>query len=318
MLWRDPRIAKRTRFAWSAMFSVLVMIALVWMITLYIVQDPTWRWIALAVGTVVCFASPDGVVCVRLLSSGPRGQQDSYRRRGPLPRHPSDAPWEFSQGQVGKQLKQVTDRYLSESTILGSHSEGFQRQLIEEMYESTRSIYAAESPLKMCRDKMGAYAVSFADWQVLCLKRVEIGGEDAMRQSPYISGRLYLHIRECAEYNADLTEFLSRNRDCTDDDLITCANARSCAFLYLMNCMNVVRGDVGDFDRAKPDWFRPFVRSILIWKEDDYRRRVGLPTMLPNELARHHSTFLTYVLEGVSDPLQQWEEAHQLKHSYVS
>ena len=139
-----------------------------------------------------------------------------------------------------------------------------------------------------------------------------------MRQSPYISGRLYLHMRECAQYNTELAEFLSRNSNCTDDDLITCANARSCAFLYLMNCMNVIREDVGDFDRAKPDWFHPFVKSMLIWKEDDYRRRVGLPTMLPSDLARHHSTFLTYVLDGVSDPLRHCEEAHQLKHSYVS
>ena len=141
MLWRDPRIAKRTRFVWSAMFSMLAMIALFWMIPPYLVQDVAWRWIIVAVGTVACFASPDGVACVRsLLSSESRGQQHSYRRRGPLPRHTSDSPPGSAQGKLGKQLKLVTDRYLSDHTILGSHSEGFRRQLIEEMYESAVDI----------------------------------------------------------------------------------------------------------------------------------------------------------------------------------
>jgi hypothetical protein len=234
------------------------------------------------------------------------------------------APWQTS--PVGKSLQEYTDRYLSKETILGSHSEDLLRNLKEEMYGSVAVIYGAEDPFLKCREKLAEYVVTFADWQVLCLKpeeKLQPGDRD-VRHSPYISGELHRHIGYCAQYNGGLADFISHNRQSTGDDLITWANARSCAFSYLMHCVNVVRADVNDCDLAtatKADWFRPFVKSMLIWKEDDYRTKIGLPTLLPSlpvGLARHHSAFLTCVLEGAHDPLLHWESTHRLKHSDVS
>jgi hypothetical protein len=309
-------LVKGASFVAAAIFAVSAGLAVDWIIALN-VQDPTWRFSTAVVVAMAIIATPGAVSSILGPLSSHRSEAAYQRRAG----GPTPGPARES-GQVGIRLKQYTDHYLSDSTILGSHSGEFQKQLSNEMYESARLIYSADNPFGQCRQKLSAYVVNFASWQVLCLKRADIGSEDEFRSSPYISGRLFLHIRDCAKYSTELAEFLSRNNDAADEGLITLANARTCAFLYLMSCMNIVRRDVDDFARAKfgakADWFDPFVRSMLIWKEDDYRRKAGLPTLLPSELAWRHATFLTYVSEGVDDPLSHWEAEHQLKHGLVS
>ena len=321
MLWRNPHIVKGANSVWSVMLSVLAILAIVWIVA-FNIQDPTWRWSIAVIVTIVCLASPRGLSCIYwLFSSEFRKQWSAYRRSGSPPGYSPGAPWETS--QVGKSLREYTEFFLSKNTILGSHSEDFQRKLKEEMYGSVAAIYGAENPLIKCREKLAEYVVSFADWSVLCLKpeeRFRLEKRD-VRLSPYVSGELHPHMRYCAQYSGDLADIITRYQNLTDDDLVAWANARSCAFQYLMNCMNVVRADANDCDLAtatKADWFPPFVKSMLIWKEDDYRSKIGLPSLLPNELAWRHSTFLTYVLEGARDPLSHWEAAHKLKHSDVS
>lgn len=174
----------------------------------------------------------------------------------PLFRKPG-APLETSQS-VGKSLQEYSDFYLSKNTILGSHSEDFQRKLKEQMYGSVAEVFAADNPFIKCREKLAEYVASFADWAVLCLKPDEKAqlAKDDVRLSPFISGELYHHIRQCAQNNGELAQLIARDENCPDDALIDWANARSCAYQYLMNCMNVVRADVSDYD---PAWFRPFV-----------------------------------------------------------
>ena len=106
-----------------------------------------------------------------------------------------------------------------------------------------------------------------------------------------------------------------------DEELIGWANARSCAYQYLMNGINMVRAEVNDVDATiKPGWFRPFAKSLLISKEDAYRSKIGLPTLLPDiaDLSWRHSSFTTLVMNGHSDPLSQWQAIHELVHSEVS
>ena len=168
-----------------------------------------------------------------------------------------------------------------------------------------------------CREKLAGYVVNYANWYVLFFRseeRSELEEGDA-RLSPYISGELHHHIRSCAQHNDELADYISQHKDVADNYLIACANVRSCMFQYLVSCMNEIRADVNDFEhpwRLEDDWFRPFVKSMLICKEDDYRSKIGLPTLLPFSLPagltyRRHSTFLTYVLEGVRNPLSYWE-----------
>jgi hypothetical protein len=322
MSWKNSKIAKETASIWSGMLSISVFLAAVWGIAMN-VDDPIWRWSIAVIGTIVCLGSPGGLVSIRWLSSSEfRKQHYLYRRGGPLPGYPADEPW---QGSVVREfLDKFTNEALGQS-ILRSHSEEFQRNLKQEMHGSVSEILRAENSLLKCREKLAAYVVGYADWIVLGLKpeeKPDLQKKPGFKMS-YVSGELHHYIRYCAQYNSDLARVIHENKDVTDDDLVGWANARSMAFLYLSMCINVVRVDVNDCKIDVPpghkaDWFEPFKQSMLIWKEDEYRNKIGLPTLLPDGLAACHSTFLTGVLEGVRDPLSHWETAHGLKHSDVS
>jgi hypothetical protein len=194
------------------------------------------------------------------------------------------------------------------------------------MYGSVAAIFSSDDPFLECRQRLAGYVCNFADFNVLCLTSEELLQLDTgdVRRSPYISGELHQFIRACSKHNEELIGYISRSEQqhcsSTDKDLVLWARARSCAFRYYMNCMNIIRLDVNDLPRER-DWFRPFVRSMLIWKEDDYRSKIGLKTLLPahpDALAWRHSTFLTCVGEGALDPLARWETAHELRHEDVS
>jgi hypothetical protein len=88
MFWRDPSIVKGTSSIWSVMFSVLSILAFVWIIA-FNVQDPTWRWSIAAIGTIVALGSPGGLSWIYWLCSPRfRRQHRAYRRGGPPPGGP--------------------------------------------------------------------------------------------------------------------------------------------------------------------------------------------------------------------------------------
>jgi len=149
------------------------------------------------------------------------------------------AKWRAS--PVGQALQKYTDLYVSDATILGSHSDNYKRKLIAELYDSVATIYGEESPFLKCRTTLAIYIDSYADWMVLALKPEEklALGQDDPRNSPYISGELHRHIRYCAQYNGELANLSSKNKHMPDKELIAWANARSCAFQYLGTSKNI-------------------------------------------------------------------------------
>ena len=315
MIWGNRQIAKGTNSIASVASSVLMFVGSVWLIALNI-NDPVWRWSVGIIGTLACAGSPGGLACLCWLCSAEfRKQWREYRRDGLLlPGYTPARPWDGSP-VVDPMLKKYTADF--KHTILGSHSEGFQDALKDEMYQSAASIYAADNPLMKCRQKLAYYVIRFADWCVLALKPEEKYGlsKGDVRQSPYISGELHRHLRYCAQCFGELAEFIAGD-PIADDQILAWANSRTTAFQYLMYCMNVIRADVKDFEH--PGWFQPFVKSMLICKEDEYRQKIGLPALLPSDMVRRHASFLDFVLKGAVDPLSQWEAIHKLKHSDVS
>jgi hypothetical protein len=67
------------------------------------------------------------------------------------------------------------------------------------------------------------------------------------------------------------------------------------------------------------DWLRPFTTSMLIWSENFYRQKIGLPSLLRCDLdGPMHSTFLDIVVSGAKNPLFEWEKHYKLIHREVS
>ena len=322
MWWRRSEIAKGTASIWPMILLLLVVTPTIWICTLTMIVNPIWRWSIAIIGTIVWLGLPGNLVAIRWLSSSEyRKQHYIYRRGGPLPGCSADEPWQASLARDS--LDKDTNEALGE-TILRGHSEEFKSNLKQEMHESVSKILGAEKPLFKCREILAEYVCGYAEWMVLGLKpeeRPHLQKQPGVKLS-YVSGELHRNIRYCSLYNSDLARVIHENKDVADDVLVGWANARSMAFLYLMRCINLVRVvDVKDFNASpgdERDWFQPFVQSMLICKEDDYRNKIGLPTLLPDGLAAGHASFLIGVLDGVHDPLSHWETVNGLNHSDVS
>ena len=80
-----------------------------------------------------------------------------------------------------------------------------------------------------------------------------------------------------------------------------------------------MRGDFERFDfKDNKDWFRPFVRSMLIWHEHLIRQKIGLPNLMPNYiLSIQHSTFFNIVRDGHEHPLYEFEHHYGVRHDAI-
>ena len=133
----------------------------------------------------------------------------------------------------------------------------------------------------------------------------------------YISGELSRYIRQAADFNEEVARIIWEHPECTDDELIVFANL-SCAFyLYDLHGWNLVRvaTKIDPAYSADKDWFRPFVRSMLISSENDARQKLGLPSLFTDSIAPlRHATFMVGVAKGQANPLFEWERSYRRKH----
>ena len=216
---------------------------------------------------------------------------------------------EWKKSTLGQALALHTQEYFyGKVKSLSGMSEGEKQKLIGDFYGKVASINQAENPFLKLRELLATYVVEFSKLQVLCLTKEE-KVEQFYADCPYISGELHLHIRALTDHNKELKELKWSHEDLTDEELIGFCNGRSALLLYYMNGINVVRIEAKDRHNTK-DWFKPFVRAMLIWDEDTYRSQIGLPSLLPGSLdALEYSTFMNMVVNGIENPLYAWEMA---------
>ena len=105
----------------------------------------------------------------------------------------------------------------------------------------------------------------------------------------------------------ELSELKSQQPGVSSDDLVSFCNSRCVLYLYYLNGFNYVRGEYDDFDDER-DWLQPFLKSMLIWHEDQMRQKMGLSTLLPILDGLRHSVFFTLVVSGHKDPYVEWEK----------
>jgi hypothetical protein len=63
------------------------------------------------------------------------------------------------------------------------------------------------------------------------------------------------------------------------------------------------------------DWFRPMMVSMMIYKEDYYRGKIGMPSLLGEGESFRHLAFGTLVLRE-QNPLRAWEAEFGVRHPY--
>jgi hypothetical protein len=177
------------------------------------------------------------------------------------------------------------------------------------------------NPFLAFREELAGSTYAYAELQVLCLKPDE---RSDIHNSPYISGDLYPYIRRCKDHHEWIARVLWENPDISDEDLIAMLNAQCVLFLYHMNGLNIIRGlfERRTLDDPK-DWFKPFVRSMLIFAENTHRGKLRLPSRCGEDFdgsirSLQHATFMDFVRTGAEQPLFAWERHYNLVHSGVS
>jgi hypothetical protein len=135
----------------------------------------------------------------------------------------------------------------------------------------------------------------------------------------YISGELSQYIWQCADFNDDIARIIWEHPQCTDDELLSFANVNCAVLLYYLNGWNLVRVATKidpPAQSADKDWFRPFIRSMLIYSEDTARKKLGLPRLCMDDIAPlRHSSFMIHVASGEANPLFEWERHYERKHN---
>ena len=214
---------------------------------------------------------------------------------------------EWQNSEIGKFLAAHTKQYFTEYPRLADMSEQSKSKIISDFYSKIFSICQSENPFMAMRELLATYVCSLCSLQIVSLTEEE-KADSFYSNCPYISGSLYQYIDKAADHIEELRELKWKRPDIDKDTLISFCNSRCALFLYYLNGVNYLRCEFDDYDREK-DWLQPFLKSMLIWDENNMREKLGLETLLPNSLdALKYSTFLNLVVNGHRSPFYEWEK----------
>jgi hypothetical protein len=215
---------------------------------------------------------------------------------------------EWNKSPIGQALAQHTHKYFYDEAILSHFDEENKNRIVDDFYQKVFTLSQADNAFLEMRELVASYVCGYATYQVLCLKESE-KKEAFYSDCPYISGELYKYIGIYTEHNDELGELKWKFDEISDDDLISFCNSRCALHLYYVNGMNLVRGEFDDVDNEK-DWLRPFIKSMLIWEEDQVRKKLNLSSLLTDPLdGLKHSTFMNLVTNGHKNPYYEWEKS---------
>lgn len=227
------------------------------------------------------------------------------------------ALWKFKRTPIAQALRAHTQMYFHD-TILKSLTEEAKKQRIAEFTRRVGRILSSPNPFLSYRNELVETAFSYADLQVLCLLPEE---KNDVTNSPYISGELHKHLRFCKEYQDDVARIMWQFPGFTDEEIIVALNMATVLHLYHLNGLNIVRGFFERHNLDDPkDWFKPFVKSMLIFAEQSHRQKLGLASLC-GEFgieALEHMTFSNFVRDGHQQPLFEWERHYNRVHAEVS
>jgi hypothetical protein len=180
----------------------------------------------------------------------------------------------------------------------------------------------AENPLLALRSQIVACAAFYADYQVLAMTAEERAAS-FYSSCPYVSDELQHHLDACIEHHDKLREYwwnikewATREGTSLQEAIFHYATTHALVGLYYVNGLNLIRAVYEDVPVGR-DWFRPLILSSLIRAEDNYRTKIGLPSLLTDgDSAFYHSSLGALVSRGDRNPLFEWESIVGRPHPY--
>jgi hypothetical protein len=214
---------------------------------------------------------------------------------------------EWQNSTLGQTLAVHTDEYFNKNPRLSGFSEEGKNKVINDFYQQIFNFSQAENPFLAMREHLASSVIEYAGYQVLCLTEEE-KTEMSYSDCPFISGELHRHIDKVLEHDDELGKYKWEYPDISNDELVSFCNSSSVLNSYYVNGFNLVRFEFDDIDEEK-DWLNPFIKSMLIWKEDQIREKIALPSLLLDNFdALKHSTFMNLVTNGHKNPFYEWEK----------
>lgn len=219
----------------------------------------------------------------------------------------------FVRSGWGQELQRHTNGVF-EGSLLRDFSAKAKREHAEALYLRVMEIDRQADRFATFRQEIASAGLLYSELSVLTLKPEEC---IELHASPYISGQLHRRIRDAAKYNQMVGRICSRVS--SDEDLYWAMQSQTVLSLYWVNGFNLLRAKYEPHNvDVNPNWFRPFVRSMMIWSEWVHRSNLGLPQLCDDARALQHSTLANFVSDGEANPLTAWEAHYGLKHDEVS
>jgi hypothetical protein len=211
-----------------------------------------------------------------------------------------------------RELRKHTDQYLN-GTMLRSLSKKGKRGIAEAFHARCWAIDKEPDPFMAFREQIAEAGLAWANLDVLTRKPNELEG---MFVSPYISGELHTRIRDAAKHDDWIASVCARPEAKTDDEAVYAAvQGQTVINLYWLNGFNLLRAKYEPWSvEHKPNWFRPFCQSMLLWAEYFHRDKLGMPLLCSDLFALEHSTFANFVRSGERQPLAAWEAHYKRTH----
>lgn len=208
----------------------------------------------------------------------------------------------WARSELGRNLNSYNENFFfSEANILNSFSEKKKYELMGKLYKEVIGITSSENSLLDLRNKLVEYVLEYAQIQVICLT---LKDKEESIHSEYVSGQLYPFIQKLAGSIESLEEYILKETP-TDEELMQACNVKCTLLIYYINGLNVLRIDMDD--HKKEDWLRPFILSMMIVYEDNFRKSINLPSLLKQNLDNlNHSTFMNVVRSGADNPYEVW------------
>ncbi len=182
-------------------------------------------------------------------------------------------------------------------------------------------IDSSNDPIKVMRNHLVESVIEFTKYQVLIFDKNDQKTDPAkLLETEGISGELKANVAEIIKKDPQFVEIMHglsnpENAKEEKDNALNFVTFKYLRSNLIMQSLNKARIHLGDCNPIPDkDWFLALVHSQCVWHEEEYRKLIGMESLLVSDLgAVMYSTFMNSVISGAKYPdlafKEHWAES---------
>jgi hypothetical protein len=176
----------------------------------------------------------------------------------------------------------------------------------QQLHGQAIAIYASQNPFAAVREQLAEYVLGFARLMAIGITSDGKAHHEAY-DTPYISAELHTHIERIVKVDDELGRLRFNDASITTEDIRSYCTTRASLLLFFANSMNMLSIDIEKRAKDPSQWYRAFVQAAMVSAEDNLRRELELPSLLPGMVdGLVYGSFLDDVIGGEPDPFFAW------------